>query len=186
MIDHILLYGVLILMLAAAVLTVITDRLFTAVIYAGVLSAIAAFCYLLLGAPDVALAEAVIGSTLSTVILLATLRKYRIFTIYLNIPEPAGDTARRVLAALEHALQQQDIEPHVLHTTEPPAALLTQPGCDLVMHTAQDGQLVLHVEQGSQSLARIRAELDRAGLTDAVAFADSLQSRVAGRQEGGI
>lgn len=181
MIDSILLYGTLGLMLAAALLTVVTDRLFTAVVYAGALSALAAFGYLLLGAPDVALAEAVIGSTLSTVIFLAALRKYRIFTIYLT--GGAQDAAHQpVFDALVRALQRLEIEPHFVRTTVPAERLLTRPGCDLAAEV-RDGKVILHGEQGSRPLACMEEALARAGLLDAVVFADSLTARVADYKE---
>ena len=81
MMNETLLGAVLLLLLGLGILVVVTDRLFTAVVYSAALSACIAFGYLLLGAPDVALAEAIIGSALTTVIYLATLKKYRIFTI---------------------------------------------------------------------------------------------------------
>ena len=81
MMNETLLGAVLLLLLGLGILVVVTDRLFTAVVYSAALSACIAFGYLLLGAPDVALAEAIIGSVLTTVIYLATLKKYRIFTI---------------------------------------------------------------------------------------------------------
>lgn len=86
MMNSAVLYIVLFLTAAAAVLTVLTDRLLSAVIFAGALSAEAALCYLMLGAPDVALAEIVVGATLATVIFLVTLKKYRMFTGH-----PAGE-----------------------------------------------------------------------------------------------
>ena len=181
--DNALLYAVLGLMLVAALLTVVTDRLFTAVVYAGVLSTAAAFCYLLLGAPDVALAEAVIGSTLSTAILLAALRKYRIFTIYFIAPGGGDDEADRVLDTAQRALQAVEIEPHLLHAGGEAAALLARPDCDLVIE-ARGGCVVLHGEEGSRPVGCIREALDAAGLADAVRFEDSLPERVAAYKEG--
>lgn len=75
MMNETLLGAVLLLLLGLGILVVVTDRLFTAVVYSAALSACIAFGYLLLGAPDVALAEAIIGSALTTVIYLATLKK---------------------------------------------------------------------------------------------------------------
>ncbi len=65
-----------------AILAIQTGILRNAIIYLSVFSLLCSVVYLLLGAPDVAIAEAVIGCTLSTILYLVALRKYRIFTVY--------------------------------------------------------------------------------------------------------
>lgn len=65
-----------------AILAIQTGVLRNAIIYLSVFSLLCSVVYLLLGAPDVAIAEAVIGCTLSTILYLVALRKYRIFTVY--------------------------------------------------------------------------------------------------------
>ncbi len=73
------------LMIIMALASVQAKNLKTAVIYLGLYSIICSFSYLLLSAPDVALAEAIIGSTLATIIFLVALQKYKVFNIcYLN------------------------------------------------------------------------------------------------------
>lgn len=168
----VLLAGVLALLLGLALLTVITDKLFTAVIYAGALSTVAAFCYVLLGAPDVALAEVVIGSTLSTVVFLVTLKKYKLFTIYIR----PGEGLAKVLSALEHALQQRDMEPHVLQSAEPAAVLLARPDCDLVIE--RDGaRIIIHGEESSQYIQQFKQELSQEDFPEIV-IQDSLPDSV--------
>ncbi len=61
--------------LASGVLAVCLRNLIAAAISAGLSSLFAAVCYVLLAAPDVAMAEAAIGSGLSTIIILYALRK---------------------------------------------------------------------------------------------------------------
>ncbi|WP_286157231.1 hydrogenase subunit MbhD domain-containing protein [Sinorhizobium sp. RAC02] len=56
-------------------LAVLLDNLMAAVISAGLASLFAAVSYVLLAAPDVAMAEAAIGSGLATLIFLYTIRK---------------------------------------------------------------------------------------------------------------
>lgn len=117
MMNETLLGAVLLLLLGLGILVVVTDRLFTAVVYSAALSACIAFGYLLLGAPDVALAEAIIGSALTTVIYLATLKKYRIFTIRC-LP---GDTRKdplfsKVLEVISRSLKDHDLEAHLIES----------------------------------------------------------------------
>lgn len=79
---------VLIVMVIFAILAIQTKILRRSVIYLTVFSLLCSFAYLLFQAPDVAIAEAVIACTLSTVLFLVALRKYTIFRVYYIIPEP--------------------------------------------------------------------------------------------------
>jgi len=63
--------------LASGLLAVRFKSLLTASVTAGLASLFAAVCYLLLGAPDVAMTEASIGSGLSTIIFLYAIHKTR-------------------------------------------------------------------------------------------------------------
>lgn len=163
MMNSVPLYLALALMLAAAILTVITDRLLTAVIYAGALSTFAALGYLLLGAPDVALAEIAVGATLATVIFLVTLKKYRIFTVYL-VGFAGGEDTAKLVRTVERALEAYELEPHLLHAQENIHTLLAQAGCDLVIEL-RDHTLVLHREESSQHMQQIIAALQAEGFT---------------------
>ncbi len=68
--NLILLVGLGVLMLAAAVFAVISKKVLSAIIAAGVVSLLASVIYLLLASPDVAMTEAAIGSGLTTVVFL--------------------------------------------------------------------------------------------------------------------
>lgn len=61
--------------LAAGLLAVRLKNLMAAMVCAGLSSLFASVCYVLLAAPDVAMAEASIGSGLSTLIFLYAIRK---------------------------------------------------------------------------------------------------------------
>lgn len=65
-----------------AIIAIQTSVLRNAVIYLSVFSLLCSVVYLFHGAPDVAIAEAVIGCTLSTILYLVALKKYSIFTVY--------------------------------------------------------------------------------------------------------
>ena len=66
-----------IIMIIAAFLAIHLKNLLSAVISAGVISLLASVIYLLLAAPDVAMTEAAIGSGLTTIIFIFTLKKIR-------------------------------------------------------------------------------------------------------------
>jgi uncharacterized MnhB-related membrane protein len=61
--------------LVSGILAVWLDGLMAAMISGGLASLFAAVCYVLLGAPDVAMTEASIGSGLSMVIFLYAIRR---------------------------------------------------------------------------------------------------------------
>jgi uncharacterized MnhB-related membrane protein len=61
--------------LVSGILAVRLDSLMAAMVSAGLASLFAAVCYVLLGAPDVAMTEASIGSGLSMLIFLYAIRR---------------------------------------------------------------------------------------------------------------
>jgi energy-converting hydrogenase B subunit D len=61
--------------LASGILAVRRGSLMAAMVSGGLASLFAAVCYVLLGAPDVAMTEASIGSGLSTLIFLYAIRR---------------------------------------------------------------------------------------------------------------
>ena len=66
-----------IIMIIAAFLAIHIKNLLSAIISAGVISLLASVIYLLLAAPDVAMTEAAIGSGLTTIIFIFTLKKIK-------------------------------------------------------------------------------------------------------------
>lgn len=115
----------LIALILIAILTVQTQRLRHAVIYMGVLSLGSSFVYLLYSAPDVAIAEAVVGSTLATILYLVALQKYKVFYIYFCYPpsevDLLSDKSKRdhhLVKQLEVFCVKQELEPHIIHTSE--------------------------------------------------------------------
>lgn len=108
-------------MVVLAFMTVQTIRQRRAVIYLGAFSLVASFAYLAYNAPDVAIAEAVIGCTLSTVLFLIAIKKHRIITIYYVIDEedaasPIRKERRDLTHSLENFLLERGYEPHVVLT----------------------------------------------------------------------
>jgi len=61
--------------LVSGILAVRLDGVMAAMVSGGLASLFAAICYVLLGAPDVAMTEASIGSGLSTLIFLYAIRR---------------------------------------------------------------------------------------------------------------
>lgn len=87
----------LIILILLALASITTPDLKKSIIYLGILSLTSSFLFLLYGAPDVALAEAIIGSAISTALYLIALKKYTHFNIVCLFPED-----KQKIRLLEH------------------------------------------------------------------------------------
>ncbi len=131
---------VLILMVILAALALTTPVLRRSVIFLGMYSLINSFVYLLYRAPDVAIAEAIIGCGISTVLYLVVLKKYQVFKIYyvnreleeLDDQSITGQRAQ-LIRELENFLDGQDLEAHIVYTAEDPEDLLEDRNFDLLI-----------------------------------------------------
>jgi len=115
----------LVLLVIMAIVTVQTQKLRNAVIYLGIFSLSISFVYMLYNAPDVAIAEAVIGSTLATILYLVALQKYKVFVIYYHVHSGEVNDKHythkknsELLKLLEVFCAKQELEPQIIYTTE--------------------------------------------------------------------
>lgn len=116
----------LILLIPLAIYAIQTRKLRNAVIVLGAFSLVSSLVYLFYRAPDVALAEAVIGTTISTILYLVAMQKYRSFTVYFLIEEDGvsddayfSHSKRPLVHALEKYCSKQELELHILYSIEP-------------------------------------------------------------------
>jgi len=125
-----------------------TQKLRHAIIYLAAFSLSMAFVFLLYDAPDVALAEAIIGSTLSTILYLVALQKYKIFTIYIciNASEMVDSHYFSGEKTLERQLSKfcakEELEPQVIYTVEDFHDLLEHPYAIIV--TFDEDQITIY------------------------------------------
>ena len=147
---------VLLLTIILAVVTIQVSNLKVAVIAMGAFSLMLSIQYLLLSAPDVALAEAAIGSTLSTVLLLVALSRYKVFHICLIEPDQPDPEADRLIRQIEGYCASADLDMHLVRSTTGLPHALQAYRHDLVIHR-EGAELVLF---GRERHYRI-AELDR-------------------------
>jgi putative multicomponent Na+:H+ antiporter subunit B len=99
----------LLLLLLFAFLSVQTPKLTHAVIYLGMFSFLCSLVYLFYQSPNVAIAEAVIGSTLATVIYLVALKKQKRFTVYIF-----HKISHDLIHAIETFCEQQELSLHYI------------------------------------------------------------------------
>jgi len=120
-----MLYIVLVLMIIFAIASIQTNSLRHAVIYLCVFSLLCSFAYVLYQAPDVAMAEAVIGCTLSTVLYLVAIKKYRVFRVYysghvtLLEKQPEFNVLKNNLTTMmDNFLREHELELDLINTKE--------------------------------------------------------------------
>ena len=137
-----------------AILTVNTANFRRAVIYSAVFSLILSLSFLYYQAPDVAIAEAVIGSALASVLYLVALRKQDRMTVCLlgaacqengQEQDLVGLTqeAERLLQMMRDHFRAKKVTLHVIRSDEPLEALLARQHHDLLLCQA-DHRLTLY------------------------------------------
>lgn len=133
----------LITLVFLALLIVTTGNLKRAVVYLGVFSLISSFVALIYGAPDVAIAEAIIGSSITTVLYLVALNKYQYFLIYYT--ESTDQTQLKsskpqkpFLKRLELFLQKRNMNPHLIFSDETIQTILKTGKFDLALYQSED------------------------------------------------
>lgn len=116
---------VLIVMVVFAIASLQAKSLRHSVIFLSIFSLLCSFAYMLYQAPDVAIAEAVIGCTLSTVLYLVAIKKFRIFRVYyshfIKTPEnlPESHVRRNhIVALMDGYLRDTELEMDMINTRE--------------------------------------------------------------------
>ncbi|GAA0179351.1 hypothetical protein SH2C18_22390 [Clostridium sediminicola] len=135
----------LVLAIVFAFKAITTNKLRVSIITMGIFSLISSFCYLLYSAPDVAIAEAVMGCTLSTILYLVAFQKYKIFSIYYIVKNNNGtyinnEIKRRteIESIIEKFCKNKELEPHVIYTSEDVEHIKSAHEYDLIV--VQDGK----------------------------------------------
>jgi uncharacterized MnhB-related membrane protein len=145
MVEKVFFIG-LILFAAASIFTV---KLRRSIIYMSVFSLLMSFVALLYHAPDVAIAEAVIGCTLSTILYLIALKKKRICSIcFVQQSNHFDDTyihqgKKKILKVLERFLIEEGVEPQVVYSNEKLEQLLEHKNHNLIL-TYEDDKMILY------------------------------------------
>jgi putative multicomponent Na+:H+ antiporter subunit B len=154
----------LVSLLFFAVMIVFTRKLIHAVIYMSTFSTVAATVFLFLGAPDVALAEAVIGSTISTIVFLIAIKKHRIFMLYVvnnpGRPEPVRQGIRELVQRLEEYCREREIQQFLINTDDEVEGLLARDEQKVVLES-RDEAVILHADAKNVHTLGIRDLIDR-------------------------
>ncbi len=140
--------GTVILMGVFAAMAIHARLLRQAVIYLAVFSLLAAFLYVLYAAPELAVAEAVIGSGLVTLLYLAALKRNREYTIallaeghryrlsdaYINYMDRT-----RAIQEIRHFFELRELESQLVFTSITLNEALADPRFSLILLEERDG-----------------------------------------------
>ncbi len=132
----------LVMTIVFAIMAIQTGILRHAVIYAGIYSLLCSFIYLLYKAPDVAIAEAVIGCTLSTVLYLVAIRKYKVYKVYYCYSEDTTKKKHDIINKTRHTLTNFslsiELELDFILSKNTAAQMITHSSYDLVIEQNQN------------------------------------------------
>ncbi|TVR58425.1 MAG: DUF4040 domain-containing protein [Spirochaetaceae bacterium] len=141
---ELILFGIMIVL---AFLAIETNILRKAVVFLGIFSLVTSFVYLYNNAPDVAIAEAVIGSALVTLLYLTALRRYKVYNICFtneefgtvvdrNIIE--GTRRGQLLRDIENICLNRELEPQIVYTPDPLESVKARGIYDLIIRQEKD------------------------------------------------
>ncbi len=157
----------LVILIVFSIAAIQTRYLRHAVIYLGLFSLSISFVYLLYQAPDVAIAEAIIGSTIATILYLVALQKYKIFTIYYrlgagesNITEQYSKYKIQLLKSLEKFCNKQELEAQIIYTSQSLDAILSKQQYALIVEEI-DGELVIYGHHENYQLDKLGDFLEK-------------------------
>ncbi len=110
------------------------------IIALGAFSLLASFCYLLYHAPDVAVAEAVIGSALSTILYIVALKKHRAFYIFFTTADKDRISDYKMRSEVEDIVSKimqycanNDLEAQVVFSWQSPESIASEHLYDLIL-----------------------------------------------------
>ena len=145
----------LLLLILLAIVAVETQILRMAVVFLGIFSLLLSFLYLYYGAPDVAIAEAVMASGLVTLLYLTALKRYRVYNIcftnqmFREVDDRyivEGTRRGQLLREVEQFCISKELEPQVVFTPEDLETLMETRKYDLIIRQEGD-QLTIYGSQ---------------------------------------
>ncbi len=137
---------VLIALVVIAIITVSTSSIRSAVIYNAVFSMAISYTFLLYNAPDLAIAEAVISSVITTIVYFVALKQYSVFTVFCHLSEgEVSDKHYRdehhthIVELIRQFCYKQSLEPYFIYTTAKSDEIIENYSYELIMEDREDG-----------------------------------------------
>ncbi len=182
---------IFLLMLVTAIFIVVSGNLKRIIVALSALSLLAAFCYLIYHAPDVAIAEAVIGSALSTILYIVALKKHRSFYLYFSSrsQEKMSDFKVKaqmddVVSKLKDYCSKNDLETQSVFTNESPANIAKEHLYDLILEKEND-KVIIYGSDAEKHVIAIKELLLESIDKEKIEFksSDSMEFYAAEREE---
>lgn len=170
--------AIIVLMGGFALLAIHTRLLRLAVIHLAVLSLLGAFLYLRSAAPELAIAEAAIGSGLVSLLYLVALKRNRVYTIGVVV---SGQSDRlvdnyirhversRALKDLRNFFVVREYEVQVVYVPDALEEALERSAYDLVLHEDESG-LSAFTDDESYIMLELEVMFQMRGSTSALHF----------------
>ncbi len=156
---------VFVLMIVTAIYIVSSKNLKRIIVALSALSLLAAFCYLIYHAPDVAVAEAVIGSALSTILFIVALKKHRSFYVYFSSNSKKNQSEFKVRAEMDEVASkimnycsENDLEAQSVFTHENPKEIADEHLYDLILEK-ENGKIIAYGSNVEKHVVAIKALL---------------------------
>lgn len=157
-------------------MTVTVNKLLKVILITAIFSIMASFIYLLLGAPDVALAEAIIGSTLSTIILLLAVKRCKLFTVYYIAKSSTDKTTLKLINTIEKSLKEHEIEPHIIFATESAKEIQNNQSYDIIVKQTKD-KIIIYGKENSFHTQAILEHIEAEKLKFEISIKDDTEIR---------
>ncbi len=170
---------ILMVMCLFALLAIQTRLLRNAIIHLAVVSLLAAFLYMRMAAPELAIAEAVIGSGLVTLLYLAALKRNRVYTIAIVGNGETSRLADRYMHHIErtnalHEIRQfflvREYEVQVVFIPETLEQALRNEAYDLVIQEDDSG-IVAYTDDESYVMMELEMLIQMRGAQSDLRFA---------------
>ena len=142
---------ILLLATVLAAAAIWTRILRHAVVFLGIFSLLCSFLYLYYGAPDVAIAEAVIGSGLVMLLYLTAIKRYRTYAVCVTDETAgriddrgviAGAQRGRLLQEIEGFCISRELEPEIVYSPDDLGIVKARGRYDLIVRQTVDGTVV--------------------------------------------
>ncbi len=142
---------IFLLMILVALFIIFNRNLKRVIIATGVFSSLAAFAYLMFHAPDVAIAEAVIGSGFSTILYIIALKKHNTFFVYITSNNHLNNTTlsfetRNILARVSNYCLSKELQIQCVYSQSSPEEITEEHICDLIIVKNEDNMILYGFE----------------------------------------
>ncbi len=136
----------LLLLLVAGIFIILVHNLKFMIVGMGVLSLIATLCYLYYRAPDVAIAEGIIGCTITTILFIVAFKKHRTFYVYITTQSKAQMNKLRrdkhtqeLVSQIFRYCRANELQLQCMYSSTSPEIIEKEHVCDLILQH-KDGE----------------------------------------------